>query len=346
MILHLCFPSKFLKDFVTFARDHLGSYTQEFLIVCTAEQLKESDRECWELLAGPDFPFGTWFYADARGVARRNLSLFRALYGSSKIIIHGLFLPRRITQILAYSPFLAKKSFWLMWGGDFYFREKQTPAQRRIIREVGHLVTYIPGDVDYVVDNYGAVGMPVDCLCYPSNIFRAIPRTTRADGKVRIQVGNSATESNRHIEVFSELVPFRDKDIEIICPLSYGDEEYSEQIQGIGRAMFGDRFIPVRQFLPYDEYLELLESIDIAIFNHDRQQGMGNIISHLGCGHKVYLRSDQTPWSVFVDRGIRVFDIADGVSLEHEIMLDNQVLVETHFSADRLVQQWKRIFEM
>ena len=46
--------------------------------------------------------------------------------------------------------------------------------------------------------------------------------------------------------------------------------------------------------MPFNQYLEFLGKIDIAIFNHRRQQGFGNAITLLGLGKKVYLNSVST----------------------------------------------------
>ena len=41
--------------------------------------------------------------------------------------------------------------------------------------------------------------------------------------------------------------------------------------------------------MPYSSYISFLGSIDIGIFNNNRQQGMGNITNLLYLGKKVYL---------------------------------------------------------
>ncbi len=37
-------------------------------------------------------------------------------------------------------------------------------------------------------------------------------------------MGNSANPTNNHIEVLNKLLKFKDEDIEIIAPLSYGEK--------------------------------------------------------------------------------------------------------------------------
>lgn len=46
-----------------------------------------------------------------------------------------------------------------------------------------------------------------------------------------------------------------------------------------GKELFGEKFIPLTEFMTFEKYLEFLGSIDIAIFAHKRQQAMGNTIT-------------------------------------------------------------------
>ena len=145
--------------------------------------------------------------------------------------------------------------------------------------------------------------------------------------------------------MFEALARFKDRDIEIICPLSYGEQEYRESVISLGKQLFAEKFVPLEDFLPYEEYQRLLASIDIAVFNHNRQQGMGNIITHLGLGHKVYLRSDQSPWTLFENMGVEVHDIAEGIDIEYRPSSKNQELIATNFTREILAEQWAKIYQ-
>lgn len=99
-------------------------------------------------------------------------------------------------------------------------------------------------------------------------------------------------------------------------------------------------------FMAFDEYLDFLSNIDVAIFNHERQQAMGNKITLLGLGKKVYMRSDITPWSTFSEKGIQVFDIEniDILQLDENIRQQNMVRVKEYFSQENYTKQLKNIF--
>lgn len=57
------------------------------------------------------------------------------------------------------------------------------------------------------------------------------------------------------------------EDIEIICPLSYGDKSYGEQVIEYGNKLFGDKFLPILNYMSPDEYSKLLNIVQVAVFN-------------------------------------------------------------------------------
>ena len=59
------------------------------------------------------------------------------------------------------------------------------------------------------------------------NLISRIKKSPPKDEKqiINILIGNSATETNNHIEVLDLLSKFKNEDIKIYVPLSYGDME-------------------------------------------------------------------------------------------------------------------------
>ncbi len=83
--------------------------------------------------------------------------------------------------------------------------------------------------------------------------------------------------SNNHEQVFSMLKKFKNKNIKIICPLSWKSKITLKKQSHWAQSIFGAKFIPLTEFIEPDEYMKILSDIDIAIMNHDRQQGLGSI---------------------------------------------------------------------
>lgn len=198
-----------------------------------------------------------------------------------------------------------------MWGGDFYFPEKQVWIKKQVIKRMGHFITYIKGDYFLAQKWYGASGEYHECFMYPSNLYKEHDIKQKELNTINIQIGNSADPSNNHLDVLSKLVKYKDENIQIFTPLSYGDQEYAKDVIAKGKELFGEKFVALTDFMPFEKYLEFLGEIDIAIFAHKRQQAMGNTITLLGLGKKVYMRSDISPWQLFNDIDVKVFDVDD-----------------------------------
>ncbi|MDM7858843.1 TDP-N-acetylfucosamine:lipid II N-acetylfucosaminyltransferase [Thiopseudomonas acetoxidans] len=160
-----------------------------------------------------------------------------------------------------------------------------------------------------------------------------------------ILVGNSADPSNNHLKALEKLLPFKEQDIAIYCPLSYGNHEHAQKVIKQGKEWFGDKFKPLTKFMPFDEYLKLLGTIDIAIFNHKRQQAMGNTITLLGLGKTVYMRSDTTQWQFFQNKQITVGDAEEIKDLSVLDVSGNRDKIKQHFSKENFISQLESIFE-
>ena len=121
-----------------------------------------------------------------------------------------------------------------------------------------------------------------------------------------ILVGNSATATNNHIEVFKMLSKIDINGRKVIVPLSYGDIEYRNEVIRIGEILFGNSFIPLVKFMPVEEYNKVISGCSIVIMNHRRQQAVGNIVSAMLSGSKVFLREDNPLFSFFIRNGVHV----------------------------------------
>jgi hypothetical protein len=129
-------------------------------------------------------------------------------------------------------------------------------------------------------------------------------------------------------------------------PLSYGNLAHAKKVIEQGREWFGDKFFPITSFMPFEQYLALLKSVDIAIFNHKRQQAMGNTITLLGLGKTVYMRSDVSQWEFFKRLEVKVFDISkfDKSYMVTENIVANKIIVRDFFSLQMLISQYNEIF--
>lgn len=350
MILHVSSPEKFMPAFVRLINEDFGDKKHQFWM-SGVQKLKLYPIEKTENV-----------FIVRRSVVSQIFAHIRLLYmlhHAKKVILHGLFNPR-VILILALCPWLLGKCYWVIWGGDLYEYQKpklnlkgkiKERLRKFVIKRIGHLVTYILGDVELARKWYSARGEYHECLMYLSNvvnpqILKGAERAKEAHSGLNILVGNSADPSNNHLDALEKLLPYKDQDISIYVPLSYGDQAHAEKVIEKGRDWFGDKFLPITSFMPFEQYLAFLKSVDIAIFNHKRQQAMGNTITLLGLGKTIYMRSDVSQWELFERLEVKVFDISkfDNACLSIDDIVANKIKVSDFFSLQTLVFQYNEIF--
>ena len=342
-ILHITVLDKFIPSYIDLIRNNFGCSLHRFVIWGNFEKYPyKKDRD-------------TLHYNRFRSaIGRIILEANRA----DRIIIHGLY-DWRLAQLLACMPWLHHKCHWVMWGGDLYFHQlnRDTPYFRKaeryrqlLIARMGGLVTYIEGDFRRAVDWYGATGKMFECIMYTSNIFHGeVPKVLRKESKgITLLTGNSADPTNNHRDIFNKIMGSDQLDLVecIYCPLSYGNPDYAIQMKKLGEELFGDKFVPLLDFIPIDKYKKILESVDVAIFAHNRQQAMGNTINLLGMGKKVIMRTDTSSWTMLNQLGIRAYtlDEFDISVIDHEVAIHNYHIVRNYFSEENLVRQLHKLF--
>lgn len=350
MILHVCNLDKFIPPFVKLVNEEFGEENHQFWLPDVGKLNEYPLEKADNIFIGK---------RTLAGQLKVYFRLLLMLHRAEKVILHGLFNLRVIT-LLALCPWLLKKCYWIIWGGDLYQYQKpklnlkgeiKESLRKFVIKRIGHLVTYIPGDVELARKWYGARGEYHECLMYLSNVvnpqvLQGVEQTEHTHSGLTILVGNSADPSNNHIEALEKLLPYKGQDIKIYVPLSYGDQAHAKKVIDQGKDWFGEKFFPVTSFMPFDQYLDFLKSVDIAIFNHKRQQAMGNIITLLGMGKTVYMRRDvsHSDFLVRIDLNIKFISKFSLESLPATELLDNAEAIRSYFSRDRLVRQFSNIF--
>lgn len=120
-----------------------------------------------------------------------------------------------------------------------------------------------------------------------------------------ILVGNSATPTNNHLEVFQVLAKTGlPSGARVIVPLSYGDENYRLRIIDEGKRYFGERFKPITEIMQFNDYVGMLQGCATVIMNHLRQQAAGNLVISLFLGARVYLDPQNPLYEEYRNQGL------------------------------------------
>ena len=339
-VLHIGQCDKFIPPFIQFIKEQFSFEQHDFMLTSSiADEELINDKNIFLSKKNLFSRFKYYFQVISK------------MHQADKVILHGLF-DIKLLQILLFTPWLLNKCYWVIWGGDLYTYEsgKQDRKWKRneffrriIIKRLGHLVTYLEGDLDRARKWYGAKGTYHECFMYTSNLYKKYDLPENKDKKINIQIRNSASESNNHIEVLEKLLPYKDRNICIYVPLSYSSKEHAEKVIKVGKEWFGDKFKPLTTLMHFDDYLSFLSSIDIAFFNHRRQQGMGNTITLLGLGKTVYIRKETSQWEFFKGKGIKVGNIESFNSLDLSNPNENVDIIKEYFSYNNYVSQIEKL---
>lgn len=308
-------------------------------------------------------------------LSKENIKRFKKrAKNADKLIVHGLF-NELIIFWLFLNPWQLKKTIISIWGGDLYahreiMEKENIKLSTRavdimkgcIFRKVPVFLNDMDGDFDLLKRWYhvsDAVSIPV---LYPPSVdakgLDALSDRKKEENiksKVKILVGNSATETNFHKDIFQKLTKYKEQNIEIYCPLSYGNSSYANEVILNGEKIFGDKFHGITEFMQPEEYTRFLSDIDIAVFYNNRNQAMGNIalLAYLGC--KIYIRNDTVMWSQYVTKGgCKFFSVTDIDKESFESFCKNEIenvkINQNYFKwqwdEKRLREMWGTIFRL
>jgi len=151
----------------------------------------------------------------------------------------------------------------------------------------------------------------------------------KKNGEKLILLGNSGVPTNNHLDAMIRLSKMKDHNFKIICPLSYGPPIYIKKIIYEGKMIFGDRFIPLLEFLKPKIYFQILKQIDLAVMYHNRQQGGGSahILIYLG---KPICMKKTSGYFDLIEKGAIVFSIQDLEKLILNEVEFTQTMVENN----------------
>jgi len=344
-IVHLLTPDKFTVPFVEMVNREFRS--DDHLFLFTSDPGPAVRNNAFNVVSLRN-PYRRFFFT--------NTLLFRnCVSNSDKIILHG----NPLLFYLVLFPWLLSRTYWVIYGyeiDDNLIKIRRSfidKFMRRFVfkRVYGH-ITHIEGDSEFVNRHFNSGAAFFYSPIYRSNVVTVTKKPSAGKGSIRptvkILVGNNTSPTNNHESIFKMLLPCRETDIMIYCPLSYGSyDDYRDSVIKLGREYFGDRFIPMTEFMKTDDYIKFLGDIDIAVFNHQRQEGMGVIIQLLSLGKTVYMNPETTSYKSFIKRGFKVFDNSlishDGLLSERDVS-GNKALTASYYSYEKLVQSWDTIF--
>lgn len=167
-----------------------------------------------------------------------------------------------------------------------------------------------------------------------------------------ILLGNSMNSTSNHIDTIDFLKNLDLKNRKVITPLSYGgDIKYAQEVIRYGKKNLPDSFEPLTDFMNIDEYNKLISTCSVVIMNHLRQQALGNIISMLYFGAKVFLNKINPVYSFLINAGAIVYSMEELNSTtinslltkeEHE---KNKKVLEAYWAKKVMIKKTKQLIK-
>lgn len=352
-IIHLAPDEKFIKEAYKSFNNIQGT-NSEFIIFSDNEKLSKIDFESkhyrWNYLANSKF--------------------IEHLNKADLIFIH--FLDEKYYDILNNKS-LTSKIIWIGWGGDYYwlidtlprfnilrkytrltFSQNRwlhifSPLVKKALRKwrskkietlnrVHFFAPVLREDYELIKKNYKEfspkfVNWNYGCI---EDIVAGYENFTINDNNILI--GNSATRTNNHIDVFNKIKNIQLGTKSLIIPLNYGDKNYGDRIAQIAYENFGNKSQILKEFLEYPEYLKLIQSCGSVILGHIRQQALWNILFMLYIGARIYFFKDSVTYNYLVSNSIEVFTI--------EELSENPELLDIKLSTASIIKQRQALLQI
>jgi len=303
------------------------------------------------------------------------LAKLNNLKKTDTVIFHGLTDAKLWLKLVFHH--VVKRSSCVIWGYELYRHTHQQRSIKQIIIQCIHcllmqrmqkVITLNPGDGDLVQKylkrkNVEIIPYPLIGFALTQPIIAKpiqLKETEKNNGlanalserPLKLLIGNSAAKSNEHIDAFKQIMHLAEHNIEVIVPLNYaGKEGYIKQVIKSGNTLFGKKFTPITTMLSKQAYNELLQDIDVAIFAHNRQQGLYVAYAMLLMGKPLFLRENTTSFDNLRSLGFSVSSLSQLSGYDFEVFKklcdlegdENRTLMEKHFTEKALAPKWSHL---
>lgn len=250
--------------------------------------------------------------------------LYKEMYKSKKILLHSLNKTSfQFLLLLNYKLF--KKIYWISWGADLYQWETKNIESlkyriRNIIaykirKKIKYFVGIFPPDIKFFEKEF-KTSAKTFYASYVSGLYNPLFKKTLnlltlanklKNGKcINIQIGHSCAPILNHIQVLNDLYKYKNENMRIFLPLSYGNLAYGDKVEQHANLLFGEKAVCIRKMMSKEDYMDFLSTIDIAVFNTMRQIGLGNISPMIYMGKKIFMPEDSVMYKHYRSLDINI----------------------------------------
>lgn len=281
------------------------------------------------------------------------------------LIFHSL---PSMQYVLKIPRKIRRRIVWRTWGHDTgyskpkgkvienavkNFIEPMIFRRMRDFRAVGYanLVDIIDLEKKLGQMNYIRFPYPTEDQNQKRIILEKKGRTPQSENYT-VMIGHSGYGNDRHIDMLKKMERFRDRSIQLIIILSYGQAEYIQKVKEYIRQFWPEKARVITDFLPYDEYVDLCAQADSLILDGKLSYALGALTVFTNLNKKIYLNRDGLLREAFQKNGMpfQCTDEIDGQSFEEFCRpLDYSAVEHQLFplwEGREQAEQWRRILRI
>lgn len=291
--------------------------------------------------------------------------LFSRIDRGRLTICHSLFFPVRLLVQMMLKPSRMRRLVWVSWGRDMTsWSSPRGSLSHRIgfhFRcSVPYFVAIFEPDLATFQKSFRSdartflAGYPVTIysgLEQLKDVAISLPRKIEEGQPINVMIGHSSTDELRHINVIRDLAHLKDQNLRFYFPLTYGDSAYGDIVSAMATEVFEGKAICMKENMPLEDYLDFLSSVDIAIFNTDRQIALGNIHPLLYMGKTIYLPRESVLSKHYRAHGVPIADYESIATSSYAALVEprdatkSRKYVETYeLDMERFISSWSDVF--
>lgn len=313
--------SIFAQEYVKFINDEFPSSEHLFVLYKSGEndQLSKFDNICYE----KEFSVS---------------SLVQYASHTESLLLHSLALS--YTDLIFLDEETTRKIVWCVWGNDLYhkkptfisspstsrclvqcvkrpfalllyhYRKNVWKIADRKIRKFKAVVAMFNEDGEEIKRRFGN-DIPIKYALYTIGYYNEdIEKIALPDkkGAIWILIGHSGYPFLKHKKYLDVLSRYKDENIKLILPLSYGNNSYIEEISGYANRLYKDKAVILKDYMSWLAYAQYLKAIDVAILDYEHQSALGNISLLLWGNSKLYLSRSGVIYKGLEKLGIKTYD--------------------------------------
>lgn len=285
-------------------------------------------------------------------------------YDYDLLIVHSGYLNYLLLAFMNNKK-VCKKTILSLWGGSDSkkFEVPSTKKQytlfgliyeslrKKFYQNVKAFASIVPADFETVQKLYNLKCKAYES-CYPfvPNLISNFSK--KNSNEVKIQICHSGSVECNTLELLDKLAKYKNDNVKIYASLCYGDKNYISKIIEKGQKIFNNKFIPIIDFMPSEEYAKYISNLDILMSNTFVQQGLGNVYLALASGVKVYIPEGSVLWNELKKQNIIIYptssicekSIKELVEISQktkQINYDNTINI---FDTSKSFDKWGKIF--